>query len=218
MQKIKFNFFLIFLFFLNSSVAQTIEVSHPDPRYGIFSTYYLKVKPLNDGTRRVKLLEELIYIDPRGKRWIAPKGSVVDGASIPKVFQKVIGTPYGGEYTLASVIHDVACMEQKEPWEEVHRAFYDAMLASGVEKHKASIMYLAVYEGATRWGKNTNKHFRHTQVLDLLGVNNIGDLVGSLRPFVEQLLFIELKEKGLNVNALLQMLSEKLGDNSVRNK
>ena len=216
MQKIKFNFFLIVIFFLNILFAQIIEVSHPNPRYGIFSTYYLKVKPLNDGTRRVKLLEELIYIDPRGKRWTAPKGSVVDGASIPKVFQKVIGTPYGGEYTLASVIHDVACMEQKEPWEEVHQAFYDAMLASGVEKQKASIMYLAVYEGATRWGNNTNKHLRHTEVLDLLEVNNIGELVGSVRPFVEQLLFQEIKEKGLN--ALLQKLSQKLGEKSVRSK
>ncbi len=38
MQKIKFNFFLIFLFFLNISLSQTIEVSYPDPQYGIFST------------------------------------------------------------------------------------------------------------------------------------------------------------------------------------
>ena len=201
------RYFLLSLFLSILSTAQTIEVKHPNPKYGIFSTYYLDVEPLNDGTRRVKTLEELIYIDPKGKKWIAPKGSLVDGASIPEVFQDIMGTPFGGEYTLASVIHDVACIEQREPWEEVHKMFYDAMMASGVESQKAKMMYLAVYEGGGRWGENRNKHLTQAEIFSLLDVQNMEDLVGTLKPFVERLLFRELDNSSLDLNQLLQVFN-----------
>jgi hypothetical protein len=176
--------FLLFTSFSSAKVI-TLSVNHPDPRYGVFSTYYLKVEPLNDKTNRVRLLEDLIFIDSTGKKWTSPKGSVVDGATIPKALQSMIGTPYGGEYVLASVIHDVAYDEKKESWQEVHRAFYDALLASGVEANKASIMYIAVYEASGRWGKNKNKHLSQEKILNLFGVdevakNNITKMVGSL--------------------------------------
>jgi len=181
-------FLATFLLLSTFSYAEviTLSVNHPDPRYGVFSTYYLKVEPLNDKSNRVRLLEDLIFIDTKGKKWTAPKGHVVDGATIPKAFQSMIGTPYGGEYVLASVIHDVAYDEKKESWEEVHRAFYDAMLASGVESNKASLMYIAVYEASERWGEDTHKHLSQQKVLNLLGVapkdveKMIGDLFKSL--------------------------------------
>jgi hypothetical protein len=173
------KFLLIIFSFLFSSMVYakvvTLSVSHPNAKYGIFSTYDLKVTPLNDGTRRVKLLENLIFTDSKGKKWIANKGHVVDGATIPKFFQSFIGTPYGGQYVLASVIHDVAYDEKKESWQEVHRVFYDAMLASGVEARKASIMYMAVYEGAPRWGKDKNKHLSGKKILNLVGVDSLID-------------------------------------------
>ena len=168
-------FLATFFTFTSLSYAEviTLSVNHPDPRYGVFSTYYLKVEPLNDNTNRVRLLEDLVFIDTKGKKWTAPKGHVVDGATIPKVFQPMIGTPYGGEYVLASVIHDVAYDEKKESWEEVHRAFYDAMLASGVEANKASLMYIAVYEGSERWGKNKNEHLSQEKILNLFGIDEV---------------------------------------------
>ena len=93
--------FLVLFFFVLSTFSYakviTLSVNHPDPRYGVFSTYYLKVEPLNDNSNRVRLLEDLIFIDAKGKKWTAPKGHVVDGATIPKAFQSMIGTPYGGE-------------------------------------------------------------------------------------------------------------------------
>ena len=187
-------FFLTFTTFSYAKVI-TLSVNHPDPRYGIFSTYYLKVEPLNDKTNRVRLLEDLIFIDSKGKKWTSPKGSVVDGATIPKAFQSIIGTPYGGEYVLASVIHDIAYDEKKESWQEVHRAFYDALLASGVEAKKASLMYIAVYEASSRWGKDKNEHLSQEKILNLLGVkelapNNVANMIGD----VLKSLNIELKE------------------------
>jgi hypothetical protein len=167
-------FFLIFSLFFTSVVyakVVTLSVTHPNAKYGVFSTYDLKVEPLNDGTRRVKLLEDLVFIDAKGKRWTAPKGRVVDGATIPEFFQDFIGTPYGGQYVLASVIHDIAYEDKKETWQDVHQAFYDAMLASGVEPQKAALMYIAVYEASQRWGKNQNEHLSQEKILNLMGVN-----------------------------------------------
>ena len=184
-------FLLIFsLLFTSTAFAKdvTLSVSNPNAKYGIFSTYDLKVEPLNDKTNRVRLLEALIFIDANGKKWTAPKGYVVDGATIPKMFQGFIGTPYGGQYVLASVIHDVAYYERLGTWQEVHQVFYDAMLASGVEARKASLMYIAVYEASARWGENKEKHLSQEKVLNLFGadsfapndVQNIANVLGNI--------------------------------------
>lgn len=105
---------------------------------------------LDDG-RRMKLLSPLTYLDSQGERWIAPEGSIVDGASIPQFAWSVIGGPFEGKYRKASVIHDVACVEKRRPWELVHEAFYNGMRASGVSELTAKIMYAAVYHFGPRW-------------------------------------------------------------------
>ncbi len=94
-----------------------------------------------------KLLDNFTYEDPNGLLWNAPSGSIVDGA------WKVVGTPFYGKYRDASVIHDVACKDKKTSWELVHLAFYNAMIASGVSKLKAKIMYAAVYHFGPRWSQ-----------------------------------------------------------------
>lgn len=76
--------------------------------------------------RDMTLREDFTYVDPRQKRWEAPSGSVVNGASIPRVFWSTIGGPFEGRYRNASVVHDAACVEMQEPWEDVHRMFYEA--------------------------------------------------------------------------------------------
>jgi hypothetical protein len=198
---------LLLLFLPLFTFAQSISVTHPNGKYGNFSTYELHVQALNDGTHRVKLLEDLIFIDSKFKRWTAPKGSIVDGATIPAEFQSIIGTPYGGAYTLASVIHDVACEEQSESWQEVHRAFYDGMLASGVDKDKASLMYLAVYEGGPRWGNNTHEHLSANALLQLVGGDDFTKLLNDLQPFVNDLVTVDLSTNKLDLNAILNAFS-----------
>jgi hypothetical protein len=107
-------------------------------------------KWLGDG-RLMQLVQSFGYTDPSGLTWPAPKESIVDGASIPRVAWSFIGGPFEGKYREASVIHDVACQTKNRPWELVHRSFYTAMLASGVEEWRAKIMYAAVYRGGPRW-------------------------------------------------------------------
>jgi len=101
--------------------------------------------------RRMQLLADFSYVDGSGLVWAAPKGSIVDGASIPRLAWSVIGGPFEGAYRPASVIHDVACDQQSRRWEDVHLAFYNAMRASKVDELLAKVMYAAVYHFGPRW-------------------------------------------------------------------
>ena len=103
--------------------------------------------------RKMRLLDDFSYVDAKGITWPAPKGSVVDGASIPQVLWSVVGSPYTGEYRSASVVHDVACAKRDRPWEDVHRMFYEACRAGGLAEEKAKLMYAAVYHFGPRWSR-----------------------------------------------------------------
>ncbi len=107
----------------------------------------------NPDNRTMTLEEDFGYVDPNGVEWISPKGSKVDGASIPRFAWAIVGGPFEGHYRNASVIHDVACEAKSRPWQQVHRAFYTGMLASGVDPLKAKVMYGAVYHGGPRWNR-----------------------------------------------------------------
>jgi len=105
---------------------------------------------LPDG-RNMQLTQRFAYVDPRGKEWVAPKGSVVNGASIPGALWSTVGGPYEGQYRHASVVHDVACEEMTSKWEDVHNMFYEACRCGGVSDVKAKTMYFAVYNFGPRW-------------------------------------------------------------------
>ena len=76
------------------------------------------------------LLSELRYTDPDGVAWIAPAGSVVDGASIPRVLWSFMGGPFDGRYRNASVLHDVAYDQKTRPWEDADRMFTTRCVAA----------------------------------------------------------------------------------------
>jgi hypothetical protein len=107
---------------------------------------------LTDG-RRMRLLANFSYIDPKGQEWEAKLGRVVDGASIPQFAWSIIGGPFEGKYRNASVIHDIACEDRVRPWATVHEAFFWAMKASQVENWLAKTMYAAVYHLGPRWNQ-----------------------------------------------------------------
>src|SRR5947208_14404056 len=62
----------------------------------------------NTDGRTMTLITELRYTDPQGVVWVAPIGSVVDGASIRRYLWSVMGGPFEGKYRTASVLHGVA--------------------------------------------------------------------------------------------------------------
>ena len=104
----------------------------------------------NDGVTMV-LLNELRYTDPYGQVWVAPAGSRVNGASIPRAFWSIIGGPFEGKYRNASVLHDVAYEEQKVSPQEADLMFYNAMRCAGVGATKAKTMYYALLRHGRHW-------------------------------------------------------------------
>jgi Protein of unknown function (DUF1353) len=114
----------------------------------------LQLEPGEDG-RHMTLLANYEYVDGNGKRWPVPKGEQTDGASIPQAFWSIAGGPFEGKYRNAAVIHDWYCDTRTEPWHDVDRMLYEAMLTSGVSEQQAKIMYLAVVYGGPRWDAQT---------------------------------------------------------------
>ncbi len=97
------------------------------------------------------LLTELHYTDPNGVVWVAPIGSQVDGASIPRYLWSIMGGPFEGKYRNASVLHDVAYEQKKRPWQDCDRMFYNAMRCSGVSAAEAKTMYYSLYRFGHHW-------------------------------------------------------------------
>ncbi len=105
----------------------------------------------NPDGRNMTLLSELRYTDPQGAVWIAPAGSVVDGASIPRYFWSIMGGPFEGKYRDASVLHDVAYEQHNRPWQDCDCMFYYAMRCSGVSAVVAKTMYYWLYMFGHHW-------------------------------------------------------------------
>lgn len=107
--------------------------------------------------RSMTLLNELRYTDSKGNVWIAPAGSKVDGASIPKSLWSIMGGPFEGRYRNASVLHDVAYDQRDRPWQECDLMFYSAMRCSGVSTVEAGTIYYALYKFGRHWPYTVKK-------------------------------------------------------------
>jgi Protein of unknown function (DUF1353) len=118
-------------------------------KWGHYSGY-VEARWENDG-RTMTLLSELRYTDPDGAIWIAPAGSQVDGASIPRSLWSLMGGPFEGKYRNASVLHDVSYDQKNRPHEVCDRMFYNAMRCSGVSAVEAGTMYYALRKFGHHW-------------------------------------------------------------------
>ena len=126
------------------------------PDYGTFSdnpqTEWLTDPAGPD--RNMILLRDFWYEDPDGHRRTAPKGSRINGASIPRPLWAVVGSPYTDDYRNASIVHDVACDNSAIPRRNADRMFYFACLAGGCSKAQARLLYLGVRVGD--WATNVS--------------------------------------------------------------
>lgn len=130
-------------------LSSNLSVVNAQEYFGTFQGDLI-VKALKGG-RNLELTHPFAFLDPKGKLWSVPAGTIVDGASIPQAFWSIIGGPFEDKYREASVIHDHYCDRKTETWENVHLAFYHGMRARGVGSIKAKIMYAAVYNFGPRW-------------------------------------------------------------------
>lgn len=100
--------------------------------------------------RDMELLEDFVFTDPKGTPWVAPKGSKINGASIPSSLWSTVGSPYTGAYRRASIVHDVACVNAINDAERAKAdlMFYDACITGGCSKFQANTLYMGVRVGA----------------------------------------------------------------------
>lgn len=76
-----------------------------------------------------------------------PKGYCWDGATISRIFWRIIGAKTDNTFMIASLLHDYACENKdivKHDRNLSSRIFKTLLLEGGVSKIKAQIMYLAV--------------------------------------------------------------------------
>jgi hypothetical protein len=102
----------------------------------------------NHADRDMSLLEKFAFTDPDKRVWPAPKGAVVNGASIPQPLWSMVGSPYTDDYRRASVVHDVACNTPGVSRKEADVMFFHACRAGGCGPLQARILYAGVRIGA----------------------------------------------------------------------
>ncbi|MDD3813488.1 MAG: DUF1353 domain-containing protein [Desulfocapsaceae bacterium] len=98
--------------------------------------------------RNMELLADFSYTDPQGRVWLAPKGSTINGASIPRPLWSTVGSPYTDDYRRASITHDVACNTPGIPRKEADVMFFHACRAGGCNAAQARVLYAGVRIGA----------------------------------------------------------------------
>jgi hypothetical protein len=82
---------------------------------------------------------------------IVPKGFVMNGASIPRVFWSTIGHPLDTQFVYAAGVHDYECTVQVTPPAVVHRRFGAMLKAEGVGVVRRTLMVAAVRAFGPRW-------------------------------------------------------------------
>ena len=122
------------------------------------NTERLMVFPFSDGKYYLKkgyeLLRDytLIY---KNQNINVPQSFRFDGATIPRLCWRVIGTPYDPRFMQAALIHDWLYMSHQMKRRDADKIFYSLLLCSGVNKTRAMLMKWAVRVfGAFYWPNN----------------------------------------------------------------
>ena len=104
----------------------------------------MKLEQLSNGKR---LLLENIAVTVDNKLITAKAGFKFDGASIPKVFWSIIGSPYTGNYQVPALIHDLLYSTEYFDRKTCDEIFLKLMEMYGVNCLKRYTMYWAVRAG-----------------------------------------------------------------------
>jgi hypothetical protein len=126
------------------------------PEYGFFSGD-IETVWWDDGVL-LQLTKTVFFRDRRGVMWPAYAGNIVNGSNIPwRVWSVMQRSPMSGRHRVASVFHDVACVERKAACVDVHMMFYEACLAAGEDEVSANTMGAAVALGGPKWGEDEKR-------------------------------------------------------------
>ena len=160
----------------------------------------------NKPDRNMEILEDFSYTDPQGKIWLASKGSVINGASIPRPLWATVGSPYTDDYRRASIVHDVACSPKSEiPRKDADEMFFHACRAGGCDAVQARILYAGVRIGAWASAILPKHAFSPAR---LLFREHIGTRFNDEMLLIGKLSDISVEMRDLPDDALIEQLDE----------
>ena len=130
----------------------------------------MKVEKIDD--QRFILLEKVTAFS-LGYRITINKGFDFDGASIPKWLWSIYGSPFTGNYVVASLIHDGLYASQKVSKRISDKIFLDIMKQSNVGYVKRTSMYLAVKMfGGKDWKEASKYKDEYKKYVDISANTN----------------------------------------------
>lgn len=121
---------------------------------------------LSHGRTEATLLSDFSYTDDCQETHTVKKGEVTDGASIPRFFWRVVGSPMDGEYLPAAIIHDhycrcandIPCEKERDQLRLQADNLFRQMLAYlEISSWKVVSMYIGVRIGSHGSGKKEGK-------------------------------------------------------------
>ena len=127
----------------------SVETAMSDHEVGRF-TGKLVLEPLS-GSQQLKTVQDFGFLDVDGKNWSVPSGTLLSGESIPKDLWSGFGGLWEGKYREAWIVHDHHCAKRSADWRSIRRMFYHAMLASGITRLLAKLVFAGVYFAGPRW-------------------------------------------------------------------
>lgn len=91
----------------------------------------------------VVIEHDQVYIDPDGHMWEVKQGQCYNGASVPRIFWRLI-TPFSPGIRDAAAFHDVYCVSQMYSQADTHRLFWRIQRANRVNKYLAFVTWICV--------------------------------------------------------------------------
>ncbi|MBC7686304.1 MAG: DUF1353 domain-containing protein [Bdellovibrionales bacterium] len=104
--------------------------------------------------RVMRVIAPFWYLDPDGRRWDVPAGTIINGASIPRTLWSSVGSPYTGDYRRAALVHDAAVGREGVLRQEADTMFHFACLCGGCSMLQAKLLYAGVRVGTWASGNH----------------------------------------------------------------
>lgn len=135
---------------------------------------------------RLRLLESFALRDAAGRRWEAPAGALVSGATVPPTLRYLFEDGgAGAPLRKAAVMRDAVAASRTAGWKAVARLYHDASRAELVSEPEAKALYAAWYAGGPRWEPRGSSCYGrcHASAPDLAWHADLRDV--DLRPVLE---------------------------------
>src|SRR5687767_9221624 len=106
--------FLIVIFCILTLISGCGKEDNGPPARGQFTPANTSVKHgVHDGLGEL-LDENLTFLDSSGVKWVAPKGTLTDGASVPRLLPPITDGQWDPRFLKAAVVHDAYCQKDNE--------------------------------------------------------------------------------------------------------